>query len=199
MVHTYGHVYIKSVNLSHNKASYNSALYCGPNKIHEETNHGSDVLYCSFSNNTATTQYCVIVGSTAEIKNCNIILNDAKNTIYGSGQTDVISCCVMNNTKRPVFSGSITLYNCSVSSDQFEESNVNTNSLGTTTFIHGLTFLETGSCYASFDVIDSLIPTQIPGTKNCVINTCDDYLIALRQHVFLMLKCIFIICFVPTC
>ena len=54
--------------------------------------------------------------------------------------------------------------------------------------------------YASYDVIDSLIPTQISGTKNCVINTCDNYIIALREHdVFLMLKCIFLLCFVPTC
>ena len=149
----YGHVYIKSVNLSHNKAKERSALGCWPNKINEETNHGTEILYCSFSNNTATSHQCVVVSNsynsscTHEIKNCNIILNDAKNTIYGNGQTDVISCCVMNNTKRPVFSGSITLYNCSVSSDQFEESNVNTNSLGTTTFIHGLTFLETGSSH----------------------------------------------------
>ena len=88
MFHYYGHVYIKSVNLSHNKANYNSALTCWPNRIHEETNHGSDVLYCSFSNNTATNNYCVIVDNeynslcTHEIKNCNIILNDAKNAIY---------------------------------------------------------------------------------------------------------------------
>ena len=56
MYHESGHVYIKSVNLSHH-----SALGCYPNKINEETNHGSNVLYCSFSNNTATTQYCVVV------------------------------------------------------------------------------------------------------------------------------------------
>ena len=81
MYHERGHVYIKSVNLSHNKANYNSALYCEQNKINEETNHGSDVLYCSFSNNTATTQHCIYLtysnsANKHEFKNCNIILND---------------------------------------------------------------------------------------------------------------------------
>ena len=86
MTHRDGHIYVKSLNLSHNKASYYSALSCEPNKINEETNHESDVLYCSFSNNTATSQYCIYLtyynsANKHEIKNCNIILNDAKYTI----------------------------------------------------------------------------------------------------------------------
>ena len=186
MVHNHGYVYIKSLNLSNNNANYYSALICNPNKNNEETSHGNDIIYSSISNNTATIQYCVVVGSTAEIKNCNIISNDAKNTIHGSDQTDVISCCVIKNTKRPVFSGSIKLYNCSVSSDQFEGSNVNTNSLGTTTFIHGLTFLETGDCKASFDATCSIIPT-IP-----------DFLFALNSYnVILMSEYLFLLSSLP--
>ena len=45
MLHQYGKVYVKSVNLSHNKVEYTSAIRCLPNKINEETKHGSDVLY----------------------------------------------------------------------------------------------------------------------------------------------------------
>ena len=59
MYHYSGNIYIKSVNLSHNKASERSPLSCEPTKINEETNHGSDVLYCSFSNNTVTNQQCI--------------------------------------------------------------------------------------------------------------------------------------------
>ena len=199
MVHQQGHVYIKSVNISHNKVNSYSALSCGPNKNNEETNHGSDVLYCSFSNNTATSKFCIIFDSvynsscTHEIKNCNIILNEGNNLIYGIGQTDAISCCIMNNTKRPIFSGLLTLYNCSVSSDQFEGSTVNTDSLGTITFIHGLTFISTGSCYASFDAIGSLIPTQIPRTKNCVRNTCDKSIFSFLEHVMFFFYAFFLL------
>ena len=99
MVHNHGHVYIKSLNLSNNNANYYSALICNPNKNNEETSHGNDIIYSSISNNTATIQYCVVVGSTAEIKNCNIISNQGKNTIHGSDQTDVISCCVIKIQK----------------------------------------------------------------------------------------------------
>ena len=204
MYHYAGHVYIKSVNLSHNKADSFSALTCEPTQINEKTKHGSNVLYSSFSNNTAKSKYCIRMNNeynsscTHEIKNCNIILNEGRNTIRGDGQTDVISCCVMNNTKIPVFSGSIKLYNCSVSSDQFKLSFVNTNSVGTTTFIHGLTFISTGFCQANFDVIGSLIPTQIPCVNNCFKHTNIYFFFALRVQKYL-LKCIFLLYFLPSC
>ena len=57
MYHEKGHVYIKSLNLSYNKANERSVLCCWPIKINEETKHGIDVLYCSFSNNTSITQH----------------------------------------------------------------------------------------------------------------------------------------------
>ena len=103
MNHENGHVYIKSVNLSHNKANERSAVGCWPNKIHEETKHGSDVLYCSFSNNTATSQ-CIYLTTeygpsdiTHEIKNCNIIENKATNTICFIGETTIYFSSFINN------------------------------------------------------------------------------------------------------
>ena len=95
MVHQY--VYIKSVNSSHNKANYTSALRCLPTKIDAETNHGSDVLYCSFSNNTATIHQCIQMNNKYnssclhEIQNCNIIGNKATNTIYSKGKIKYLS------------------------------------------------------------------------------------------------------------
>ena len=164
------------MNLSHNKASYFSALSCDPNIINEETNHGSDVLYCSFLNNTATKQQCIYLINvnngkcTHEIKNSNIIENKATYTIYSRGNTDIISSCILNNGD-PCFytensDSNITLYFCCFDSMEKSGSGFVTSHGSTTTFIHGLTFLETGSCYASFDVIDSLIPTQISGIES---------------------------------
>ena len=104
MVHDYGYVYIKTVNISHNNATYYSALRCGPNKIIERTNHGTDVLYCSFSNNTAASS-CFLVSNAydkiADIKhetrNCNIIENPAIKTMTSQGKTKIVQTCILNN------------------------------------------------------------------------------------------------------
>ena len=173
MVHYYGHINITSMNLSHNESKERCGLYCGPNKIDEKTKHGSDVLFSSFENNTATTQHCIIVSNyhggstiTHEIKNCNIIENNSTKTILCKGKTDIISSFILGN-KDPCFytddsNTFITLYNCSV--DNIEETGVGTlTSYGSATFIHYLTFISTGSCYASFVIFDSLVPIQQPG------------------------------------
>ena len=172
MFHAYGHVYYKSVNLSHNKADYGSAFRFEPNKINEKTKHGSDVLYCSFSNNTSTTQFCVIVSnqhdtsSRHEFKNCNIIKNRAINTITSRGKLDIISSCILNNGDSCFYTESsesiITLYSCSVDNTKQSGSGFVTSHGSTNSFIHGLTFISTGVCKASFDVIGTLIPTPYP-------------------------------------
>ena len=171
MYHQLGHAYIKSVNLSHNKVKDRSALEIlssdNKNKIE------SDIIYCSFSNNTATIQYCIFLGSGSEIKNSNIILNNGKDVILTERETKLISCCVMDNKDKPVFVGSISLYECSVGEDQYEESNVDQEFVGTNTFIHGLTFLSTGFCYSSFDVLDSLTPSS-PIQKKTRICQCSE-------------------------
>ena len=166
MFHGYGHVYIKSVNLSHNKANYYSSLCSWPSIINEETKHGSDVIFCSFSNNTAQNQYCIFISNTYntlcthEIRHCNIIENEASNTIYSKGKTDIISSCISGN-KNPCFyiedsNSFITLYFCSIDNEEGSFTSHGT----TKSFIHGLTFLETGFCDSSFDVVYSLIPSS---------------------------------------
>ena len=155
MYHKFGHVYIKSVNLSHNKANYCSALHCLPNKINEETNHGSDVLYCSFSNNTATSQKCVIVDNqfntscTHGIKNCNIIENNSSNTICSRGKLEIISSFISGN-KNPCFytyaQTIITLSNCSVD-NMVETGPGSITSSGSPTFILQLTFISSNDCW----------------------------------------------------
>ena len=58
--HEFGYVYIKSVNLSHNKVNSTSRIYCFPDTINEETNHGSDIIYCSFLKIKLRIQVCCL-------------------------------------------------------------------------------------------------------------------------------------------
>ena len=58
MYHYYGHIDIKSVNLSHNEAARYSALTCWPSSTNEN-NIGTSISYSSFSNNTASSQRCI--------------------------------------------------------------------------------------------------------------------------------------------
>ena len=188
----YGSISIKSVNLSHNKSNSTSALGCQPNKINTQTGYGTDVLYCSFSNNTATSQHCIYfnydnLADKYEIKKCNIIENNATKTIYSRGNTDIISSCILKN-KEPNFytydsSSNIYLILCSVD-------NINEKGLGsltshgtTTTFLHGLTFISTGFCESSFDCFGSLIPSSPEQIK---IYHCSSFIISLHRNLFLI-------------
>ena len=178
MTHSYGNIYIKSVNLSHNQADAASALGCAPFKINEATAHGSDVLYCSFANNTASTSYCIRMTNelnnsssiTHSINYCNIILNKGANLVAGDpdtdAQTNIYSCCIMKNTL-PVFYGLVSLFNCTIGSNQLEGSNMTgiTDSLNSTTFLHNLTFISTGSCVHIPDTINDLSEKTQPFNK----------------------------------
>ena len=83
------------------------------------------------------------------------------------GSTYIVSSCILNNEDScfcPYDSNSnITLFFCRVDSMEKSGSGFVTSHGSATTFIHGLTFTSTGSCYASFDVIDSLTATPHPG------------------------------------
>ena len=58
MVHQYGYIEIKSVNLSHNEANQHSALYCAPSSTNGGT-YGTSISYLSFADNTASNYYCI--------------------------------------------------------------------------------------------------------------------------------------------
>ena len=184
LAHQYGYISVRSVNLSHNKANERSALYCGPNLINQETKHGSNIIYCSFSNNTAETQNCVLVSNhygtsdiTHEIKNCNIIENNSTKTILCKGNTDIILSCILNNSSPCFYTDSpdsfITLYFCCVDNMKETGEGSLTSSGSITTFILGLTFISTDSCYSSFDPIQ---------TKHH--NRLSYYLISLHGSLF---------------
>ena len=62
MVHYYGNILYKSVNLSDNNAEKQcSAIYCWPNQNDDNDVYGISISYSSFSNNTAGTYRYIYV------------------------------------------------------------------------------------------------------------------------------------------
>ena len=225
MYHYYGYIEIKSVNLSHNEATRYSALRCYPSS--KQGTYGTSISYSSFADNTAS-YYCIylwyITSSSAnkyEIKNSNIIRNSGDRTIYVyNGELTMRKTCMMNNKKATYHfylqqsSAKCTLLDCSIDNTQKTGSgSLDTSSIGSNSFINGLTFISTGDCKNIFDTIDNIpltgvvqrtperTPDQTPSqTKNNFQNTCAEYLIAFpAQDVFRMLEYIFMLCFLPTC
>ena len=107
MVHRYGIFNMKTVNLSYNTAYEFSISALYPNKANDE-GYCSFINYCSFSNNTATTNYGIYLNKGSgtsfkhEIKNSNIIGNQGPNTIYSIGETNIYHCTFFNN-ENPYF------------------------------------------------------------------------------------------------
>ena len=159
MYHERGYIYIKSVNFSHNKASERSALCCAPNQINDGTNHGSDVLYCSFFNNTAT-QNCIYFTSydsadKSEIKNCNIIENNSTKTIHSGREITIYLSSFINNIS-PYFSmantnSKIILTLCYIDKTESELGSISQNENQTSdSSILSLPYFQTGFCDISF-------------------------------------------------
>ena len=158
--HDCGHIYITSVNISYNKAKARCGIACLPDKINQETSHGNDIIYCSFLNNTATNQLCVFVSNyynsscTNQIKNCNIIGNNANNTIHSKGETILYHCSILNNVS-PYFSletaeSKNILSMCYLDKESGLGSVSQTENQISDQFIHSLSFIETGKCVNHF-------------------------------------------------
>ena len=80
MYHYYGNIQYKSVNLSNNNAYSYSAIYCYPNQK-DGNGIATSISYSSFSNNTATSYYCIYLdyyssANQYEINMSNIIYNE---------------------------------------------------------------------------------------------------------------------------
>ena len=159
MYHDYGPIFIKSVNLSYNKASYVSALRCAPSKIDKETKHGFDVNYCSFLNNTAGKEHCLRMSNqlgiscTHDIKNCNIIENAATKTIHSLGETTIFHCSILNNGN-PCFhiedaKSKISLSMCYTDKPDLGSISQNDNQISEQ-FIISLSFYQTMFCANHF-------------------------------------------------
>ena len=103
MAHDYGIIHIKSVNLSNNKAKTCCALICQPSLNDPETGFGSEINFCSFSNNTATNERCIAMRNaynkscSHRIKNSNVIGNKANKTVFSCGNTNIYLSLFINN------------------------------------------------------------------------------------------------------
>ena len=156
MAHTYGKIEIKSVNLSHNRAEFYSAIALLPNNFVEGTEYGCIVSYCSFSNNTATIEQCIRMNNyynpscKHQIKTSNIIDNNSPNTIWSQGETKITLCSIMNNVNPCFFpqssSSSITLIQCYTDSKNGENSNSFIEAETRNPFLNAITFYSTGQC-----------------------------------------------------
>ena len=156
-----GNINIKSVNLSHNKANERSGIYCAPNKIDTKTGFANQVIFCSFANNIADKQFCVVLSNyytnsdyKHEIKTSSIIKNKGENTIYSSGKASITQSCIIDNDD-PCFctfneKSNIILHNCTVTNKITSQSGTIIQSETTNPFIVALSFIETGSCHNLF-------------------------------------------------
>ena len=85
MYHYAGFIHIKSLNISHNNVGAVSAIEYRPTICADESEFGSIINFCSFSNNTAENQ-CIYPNNQNnneckhQIKNSNIIENNSPNT-----------------------------------------------------------------------------------------------------------------------
>ena len=146
MYQGYGNVQIKSLNLSHNKASSVSALEYLPGDI------SSIIIFCSFWNNTADNNHCLSINGNMNhpIKSTNIIENNAKNTLLCMGEVDISQCTILMNAK-PCFFGNgesakIIINKCTI--DDLNNSGQGSliQNEATDLFINALSFIETQHC-----------------------------------------------------
>ena len=153
MYHANGIVALKSVNFSYNSANYQSPLGCFPTKNNTE---GICTLinYCSFFNNTAAFQCNINLRSQNmqhQIKNSNIIQNNATNTFSSKGKTTLYHCCIINNGN-PCFytedeKSIIILQICHTDEIITTEMTRVSQTEGQNSFIHSLPFYMSGTCF----------------------------------------------------
>ena len=183
--HFSGYIVNQFVNMSHNIANKYSGVYCvgGTSSYSQDANNNGTVIsYSSFANNTAKSENCIYIrrattGSCDKyfILKSNIIRNNASNTITSEADLTLTihSSSILEN-RNPAFgciNGAnclIILQECTVSEDSFpsEASWLDTSSIGTKSFIYGLTFHVTGECVNKFERVGGIPLTGlIPQTR----------------------------------
>ena len=154
ITHNFGYIQFKSLNISNNKSKRQCGIHSTPNVFNETTKLGTLVIFCSFFNNTAYNEFCIVLQNTKndickhQIKSSNIISNNASNTLYFQGETEIIDSCLYNNGN-PLFKViNSKLYLVSSSLDNMNKTG--TGEISQTgerySFIALLSFIETGEC-----------------------------------------------------
>ena len=170
MAHASGYIEFCSVNVSHNIAPDSSALRSQPNATNEDA-IGSLIVYCSFANNTASSQYCIFLTNiyqkdSFECRFSNVIYNHGNRTIYISGNCLMKHCCIMKNKEgNTVFYISLdslcTLETCSIDYLSNEGIGNLIQTEGKAHFVNELIFITTGECVNIVDKIDMTFPEKI--------------------------------------
>ena len=142
----HGFNFIKSLNLSENKAKEYSGFAISPNQKNEE-GYGVVVEFSTFHNNTADND-CLKFGSTGVnvhlMKYSNILSNNGNYSISGSSSTKLLLCTISENDT-PVFYGRVVLYNCSIEKEQIS-GDVDASNAGQDSFFNTFSYIITGDC-----------------------------------------------------
>ena len=132
-------------------SNQNCLLYCN-------TPNADQVVIVSYSNflQNSATKYGLVIQNpcSSQISNSNILNNQGDNLFYNYGEMSLIHCCIKGNSGGTIFaslatgstSGSISLNECSIDSNQLVASgsffNNNPGNFGS----NELVFFNTGSC-----------------------------------------------------
>ena len=103
--HQYGNINLRTVNLSRNTCTYDSAFW-----LLYASAAQNDVSFSSFRDNTATNYICLdFVSGTFNLKSSNIIENKQQGSSWGTVCTEgspsltVTECCLVGNTGGTLF------------------------------------------------------------------------------------------------
>ena len=213
MDHVQGKININAMNISHNKCSSISGIYCSPFRDTNSNYQLCLISLSSFVNNTAhTNSMCMsfdVEITTKEIRTCNIVRNTQKcsenGIIYTYGNLNIIDSCLLGNDEKHCIlyaqSYTITIKNCTF------EGSVNTGGIVkitkrvTKSFINALVHINTQKCVAQFDSVGDLTAPQLstpnlPSSRNNCNNSC--FLKKPRIDMLGYLTYVFIITCLPT-
>ena len=168
--HFIGRTAIQGDNISYNKCQEYSCFDIAPDVLIDDMNNiGSQLAYCSISNNTANDQFCMrfnnayLEETNSLISYSNILYNQQDDTLismYKSGQTIIKNTCIIQNNGFPLFgptsANQFVFENCSVGNDQFTSiSNnnikyINSESMGNEQFLNVFDFIDFHNCDTYF-------------------------------------------------
>jgi hypothetical protein len=172
LCHLYGRILCPSVNVSINKCSGRSGIYCEP--FGDSNNVTCSLSYSTYADNNSTQYTCIFFSNSAaniEIKSCNILRNrqdslNSEGTIFTRGNTNIEDSCILMNRANYIFyqatsSNTITVSNCTVDSTSSSGNFVIQNTV-TKSFILALKHMSTRNCHSEYDSVGTLTPLTPP-------------------------------------
>ena len=169
----YGHGIYKNNNFSLNVCMYNSpiAIY---HDVNDTDGFVCNMKFASVSNNTATATkvilaFCYHVNyrfmKTNIVNNVQLLNYDG--ILQSTGPVYIYDTCIMGNIASTYIFNihspySYYLFNCSVDAFSAPAGALQTSEIGTKTFVNYISFINTRSCQAFYDVVGTLTPEYIP-------------------------------------